>query len=60
MLREIGTQARREMEELFEKRVFLELFVKVIPNWRENPSLLNELDWRSMTGSESESGNLES
>ncbi|MBC8165790.1 MAG: hypothetical protein H7Y20_07955 [Bryobacteraceae bacterium] len=28
-------------------KVFLELFVKIRDGWRENPSFLNELDWRT-------------
>ena len=33
------------------RKVFLELFVKIRDNWRENPAFLNELDWRiSMVG----------
>ncbi len=47
MLKQIGTQARLEMERLFGRKVFLELYVRVQPKWRENPSFLNELDWRS-------------
>lgn len=50
MLKHIGTRARQEMETLLQKKFFLELFVKVRPNWRENPEFLNELDWRSMVG----------
>ena len=50
MLKEIGTRARQEMEALFGRRIFLELFVKVQEDWRENPAFLNELDWRTMLG----------
>ena len=35
MLKKIGTQARMEMERLFGRKIFLELFVKVRPRWRE-------------------------
>lgn len=35
-LKKVGTQARIEMENFFEKKVFLEMFVKVNPNWRED------------------------
>lgn len=52
MLKRIGTEAREEMESLLDRKVFLELFVKVRPGWRENAEFLNTLDWRSMTGSE--------
>ena len=50
MLKKIGTSARQEIEAMLEKKVFLELFVKVRPKWRENPQFLNEIDWRSMAG----------
>ena len=48
MLKEIGTRARLEMERLFGRKIFLELFVRVQPKWRENQGFLNELDWRSV------------
>jgi GTP-binding protein Era len=35
-LKKTGTQARLDMEEFFEKKVFLQLFVKVEPDWRED------------------------
>ena len=53
MLKKIGTTARLRLEELLQRKVFLSLFVAVKPNWREDPSFLNEVDWRSMLGSES-------
>jgi len=34
MLKRVGTAARKDIEKFFDKRVFLELFVKVEPNWR--------------------------
>ncbi|MGA2600004.1 MAG: GTPase Era [Bryobacteraceae bacterium] len=49
-LKKIGTEARLEMESIFARRIFLELFVKVVPNWRESPEFLNAIDWRAMTG----------
>jgi GTPase Era involved in 16S rRNA processing len=42
------------MERLLDRKVFLSLFVKVKPGWREDPSFLSAIDWRSMIGSESE------
>lgn len=35
-LKKLGTEARKEMEEFFEKKVFLSTFVKVDPDWRES------------------------
>jgi GTP-binding protein Era len=45
MLKKIGTEARKELETLLDTKVFLSLFVKVAPNWRENPQRVRELDW---------------
>jgi GTP-binding protein Era len=52
MLKKIGSEARLRIEELLGAKVFLSLFVKVKPKWREDPSFLNAVDWRSMLGSE--------
>ena len=43
MLKEIGKQAREELEALLGCRIFLELFVRVDPNWTQNPHLLIEM-----------------
>ena len=45
VLKKIGTQARKELEELLDTKVFLETFVKVVPAWREDPRKVRELDW---------------
>jgi len=42
-LKKIGTLAREELEALFGKKVYLELFVKVRKHWREDARLLDEL-----------------
>ncbi len=47
MLKKIGMQARKELEELFATKIYLGLFVKVVPNWRENPNHVRELDWHA-------------
>ncbi|HWB97264.1 MAG TPA: GTPase Era [Bryobacteraceae bacterium] len=52
MLKQTGTLARLEMERLFGRRIFLELRVKVQPEWREKPGFLNTLDWRTMAGTD--------
>jgi GTP-binding protein Era len=46
VLKKIGTEARKELEEIFGLKVYLGLFVKVAPDWRENPQKVRELDWR--------------
>ena len=43
MLKDIGQQARTDLEKLLGCRIFLELFVRVDPNWTENPNLLSEM-----------------
>jgi GTP-binding protein Era len=45
MLKKIGTEARKELEALLDTRIYLGLFVKVVPDWRENPQKVRELDW---------------
>jgi GTPase len=42
-LRELGTRARAKIEEFVGARVFLELWVKVLPKWRKNPLELRRL-----------------
>ena len=42
MIREIGTSARKDIEEFIQQKVFLELFVKVRPKWRDNDLKLKE------------------
>jgi len=49
-LKEIGTEARLELERLFPPKVFLELYVKVQPHWRDSRAVLAELDYRSEGG----------
>jgi GTP-binding protein Era len=43
MLKAIGSEARRECEELLGCRLWLGLFVRVEPNWRNNPALLQQM-----------------
>ena len=43
MLKEIGKQAREELESLLGCRIFLELFVRVDPGWTQNPQALSEM-----------------
>ena len=45
-LKEMGTAARLELEGLLGKKVFLQLFVKVKPGWRESEAFVQELDWK--------------
>jgi GTPase len=43
MIKRIGTEARKEMESFFDTRVFLDLRVKVDPDWRNNERTLDEI-----------------
>jgi len=44
-LKKVGQEARREIEGLLEKRVFLELWVNVEKNWTRDPRALNRLGY---------------
>lgn len=44
-LKQIGQQARLDMEPLLEKKVFLQLWVKVKPDWPDNESMLKQLGY---------------
>ena len=45
VLKKIGTEARKELEALLDTKIYLGLFVKVVPDWRESPQKVRELDW---------------
>lgn len=45
VLKDIGTAARADLEELVGQKVFLELYVKTTKNWRDNPSVLEEMGY---------------
>jgi GTP-binding protein Era len=46
-LKKIGTAARLQIERLLNTKVFLELFVKVRPGWRDSRQFVQETDWRT-------------
>ena len=46
MLKKIGTEARHDIERMLGSKVFLEIFVKVRPGWREQREFIEETDWR--------------
>ena len=46
MLKKIGSMARKDMEELLGKQVYLELYVKTIKNWRDKERYLSELGFK--------------
>jgi GTP-binding protein Era len=45
MIRRIGTVARRKLEAMIDARVYLDLRVKVLRNWRRNPARLKLLGY---------------
>jgi GTP-binding protein Era len=42
MIKQLGTESRKEIEAFLGQKVFLELFVKVKPKWRDNDFMLKE------------------
>lgn len=46
MLKKIGTAARVQIERMLQTKVFLELYVKAEPGWRDSRRFVDELDWR--------------
>lgn len=46
MLKKIGTAARLQIERMVGTKVFLELYVKAEPGWRDSRTFIEELDWR--------------
>ena len=45
MLKRVGTAARKDMEEFLGKKVFLELYVRVAHEWRDNPRMLKKFGY---------------
>jgi GTP-binding protein Era len=46
MLKKVGTSARLQIERMLGTKVFLELYVKAEPGWRDSRRFVEELDWR--------------
>jgi len=51
MIKTIGTEARLDLEEFLESRVFLDLHVRVEPDWRERRNVLADIDREILLGS---------
>jgi GTPase len=49
-IKQIGTEARLELEKLFPPKVFLDLQVRVEPHWRDNRAIVAALDYREDAG----------
>lgn len=43
LIKQIGESARKDIEDYFDHQVFLDLHVKVVPNWRNSPQILGEI-----------------
>jgi GTPase len=52
MLKKIGMAARLDIEKMVGTKVFLELFVKVTPGWRDSREFVDGLDWRKQFGAQ--------
>ena len=46
MIKQIGIESRIELEKIFDKKIFLELYVKTIKNWRDKEKYLQELGFK--------------
>lgn len=46
-LKKVGTEARLDMEDFFQKKVFLQMFVKVDPDWRESRKALRKFGYEA-------------
>ncbi|AGM24911.1 GTPase Era [Spiroplasma chrysopicola] len=45
LIKKIGTQAREELEQILNTKIYLELFVKVVNKWRDKPSMIARLGY---------------
>ncbi len=48
MIKKIGIDARYDIEKLLEKKVYLDLRVKVVDNWRDKENFLNQLGYEDL------------
>ena len=46
MIKEIGIRARKDIEVVLGRSIYLDLFVKVIPKWRDREKFLNEIGYK--------------
>lgn len=47
LIREVGKAARKELEEIFSKKIYLELWVKVVTDWQKRVRILQELGYEA-------------
>lgn len=43
MIKQVGQETRRELENYFTKKVYIDLFVKIVPDWRNSPQVITEI-----------------
>lgn len=46
-LKKVGTEARTELEQLLDRKIFLQTIVRVRKDWREDPEFVAATDWRA-------------
>jgi len=46
MLKEVGSLARKELEKILHTKIFLDLWVKIEKNWRDDKNLLRRLGYK--------------
>ncbi len=44
LVKQVGEMARKDLEEYYEKKVYLDLFIKIVPGWRNSAHLLAEIE----------------
>jgi GTP-binding protein Era len=44
LVKQIGELARKDLEEYYGKKVYLDLFIKIVPGWRNSPHILSQID----------------
>lgn len=49
MLKKIGTEARKDLEQILDAKIYLELYVKTIEKWRDREKYLNEFKFNDFT-----------
>jgi len=47
MLKKIGTRARKDIEKLLQQKVYLDLWVKVEKDWRDDENLLKRMGYKT-------------
>ena len=43
MIKQVGLETRKELENYFAKKVYIDLFVKIVPDWRNSPQIIAEI-----------------